>query len=143
MAIADSEITTQRNDSHAFEVLGRVISLLFDPPGPLAESLAFHMWPLLDGSGFVLTWRGVVPTEIQVIQYLVNASADDEMTTVLRPGDVWFDFAAGDGYTHIGVPGVQFQLRPMPMFRSEVYDAWGKYWRKGELRTLLNETMSV
>jgi hypothetical protein len=143
MTTADSETSTRGDDPHTYEVLGRVASLLLDSPGPLADSLAFHMWPLLDGSGFVLTWRGLVPTEIEVIQYLVNASADDEKTTVLRPGDVQFNFAAGEHYTHVDVQGVQFQLRPTPMFRPDVYDAWGRYWSTGEPRALLSVTLGL
>lgn len=129
----------RRGDAHTFEVAGRVLSLLLDSIGPFGGSLGFHLWPILIDPGFVLSWRGAVPSEIQVIQYLVNASANDEMTTVLRPGDVTFDFAAdGKHYTHIEVQGVQFQLRPERMFTSEELASWGTFWRSGDMRALLS-----
>lgn len=129
----------RRGEVHTFEVAGRVLSLLLDSNGPFGGSLGFHLWPTPIGPGFVLSWRGAVPSEIQVIQYLVNASADDEVTTVLRPGDVMFDFAADDRhYTQIDVQGVRFQLRPERMFTSEELASWGTFWRSGDMRALLS-----
>jgi hypothetical protein len=129
----------RRGDAHTFEVAGRVLSLLLDSIGPFGGSLGFHLWPAPIDPGFVLSWRGAVPSEIQVIQYLVNASADDEATTVLRPGDVMFDFAADSRhYTRIDVQGVQFQLRPERMFTSKELASWGTFWRSGDMRALLS-----
>ena len=138
MTTVKRESGPQQNDSHTFEVLGRVLGLLLDSTGPLGSSLGVHLWPCAVGDGFVLTWRGAVPTEIEVIQHLVNSSANDEMTTVLRPGDVLFDYAADDRYTHVEVRGVRFQLRPEAMFRPEELAAWGEFWRRGDLRALLS-----
>ncbi|WP_157227970.1 hypothetical protein [Nocardia asiatica] len=129
----------RREDAHTFEVAGRVLSLLLDSIGPLGRSLGFHLWPSPIDPGFVLSWRGPVPGEIEVIQYLVNASADDELTTALRPGDVTFDFAADDKhYTHVDVQGVRFQLRPERMLTPKELASWGTYWRSGDLEALLS-----
>ncbi|WP_328410999.1 hypothetical protein [Nocardia sp. NBC_00403] len=132
MTTADSSTRARRReDPHTFEVLGRVMTLLCDNPGPLADCLAPLLWPLLTGGGYALSWCGVTPTESEVAEYLLDAAADDDMTRVLRPGDV--RFREGLSCTIVDVRGVQFQLRPAPMVRPETYTALGEYWRIGEL----------
>ncbi|MEU2106417.1 hypothetical protein [Nocardia sp. NPDC019255] len=131
MTTADSEIRAQRHDPHTYEVLGRVLSVLCYTPGPLAECLAFRLWPLMNGGGYVLAWSGVRPTEEEVVSYLGEAAADDEMTTILRPGDV--RFRKGPYYTLVEVRGVLFQLRPEPMPQPDSFAAMGEYWRTGEM----------
>ncbi|WP_194838501.1 hypothetical protein [Nocardia sp. XZ_19_369] len=131
MATADDEARARRHDPHTFEVLGRVAALLFDTPGPLAECLSPRLYPTLTGSGYVLSWHGVAPTVDDVADYLSTAAADDEMTTVLRPGDV--RFKPGHYCTVAEVRGVQFHLRPDPVIRPDAYAAMGEYWRTGKL----------
>ncbi|MBF6102186.1 hypothetical protein IU510_29655 [Nocardia cyriacigeorgica] len=131
MSTARGEVRARWNDPPSFEVLGRVLTVLCDSPGPLAECLGFRLWPLVAGHGYVLTWCGVAPTEADVVEYLSEAAADDDMTTVLRPGDV--RFTTGNGYTLADVRGVRFQLRTEPMVQPETFTAMGKYWRTGEL----------
>ncbi|MFF0531096.1 hypothetical protein ACFYT3_22245 [Nocardia amikacinitolerans] len=63
---------------------------------------------------------------------MVNASADDERTAALRPGDVTLDFAADDRhYIHVNVQGVRSQLRPERMLIPKEFASWGTYWRSG------------
>ncbi|WP_157129027.1 hypothetical protein [Nocardia amamiensis] len=134
MTTAESETRERRHDAHSYEVLGRVMSVLCDNPGPLGECLAFRLWPVLHDGGYVLSWCGVTPTDDEVVEYLVDAAADDDMTTVLRPGDV--RLLARRHYslfTVVEVRGVQFQLRPEPMFQPETYAAMGEYWRTGKM----------
>lgn len=129
----------RREEAHAFEVAGRVLSLLLDTGGPLSGSLGFHLWPAEeDGDeGFVLSWRGTVPTVIEVIQFLVNSSADDERTTVLSPGDVTFDFATE---SYVEVLGVRFRLDPEPMLSAEELESVIGYWRCANLRETLQRS---
>jgi hypothetical protein len=129
MTAADRTIRAQRHDPHTYEVLGRVMSVLCSIPGPLSDCLAFRLWPILIGGGYVLAWHGAAPTEAEVVEYLLSAAADDEMTTVLRPGDI--RLTRGDDCTSVEVRGVQFQLRPEPMPQSEAFTAIGEYWRTG------------
>ncbi|MDE1675279.1 hypothetical protein [Nocardia gipuzkoensis] len=133
MTTADSEILARRHDPHSYEVLGRVMSLLCSTPGPLADCLTFHLWPLLHDGGFALSWCGAIPTEDEIVEYLVDAAADDDMTTVLRPGDVRLGQSHYSVYAVVDVRGVRFQLRPEPMFQPDTYAAMGEYWRTGEL----------
>lgn len=131
MTTADSEVRSRRHDPRTFEVLGRVMEILCFAPGPLGDCLAFNLWPMLHGGGYVLSWRGVVPTEDEVAAHLAVAAADDEMTTILRPGDV--RIGSGHHGRIVEVRGVQFELRPEAMIRPEMYTAMGEYWRTGEL----------
>lgn len=131
MTTADSQPSDRWHDPHTYEVLGRVLSVLCDTPGPLAECLAFRLWPLMNDVGYVLAWSGVRPTEEEIVNYLGEAAADDEMTTTLRPGDVRFQ--KGPYYTLVEIRGVLFQLRPESMPQPETFAAMGEYWRTGEL----------
>ncbi|MFE3195861.1 hypothetical protein ACFXHA_43160 [Nocardia sp. NPDC059240] len=132
MTTADEEFQALGWDPHTFEVLGRVMHVLFNTPGPLSECLGFRLWPTLPGGGYVLCWRGVAPTEEEIVEYLLEAAADDVQTTVLRPGDVR-RFRKGPYYTEVDVSGVIFQLRPEPMPQPHTYAAMGEYWRTGAL----------
>lgn len=127
----DSTDSTPRNDPHTFEVLGRVLTELCRPPGPLGDCLAFRLWPMLLGGGYVLSWYGM-PEEDTVISYLLATAADDGITEVLRPGDIRQITRDRDRYTTIDIRGVKFQLRPEPMFPPEVYAALDAYWRSGD-----------
>ncbi|MFI8977098.1 hypothetical protein ACIGO9_29745 [Nocardia asteroides] len=120
-------VRDRRRDRDSFEVLGRVVSVLCDHPGPLAEGLALRVWPLPADVGFVLSWRGV-PHVDQVLAHLL-AMAADEASTVLRPGDV--EIVAGRGFVTAAVRGIWIQLRPEPMLRPQDYAAMGQYWRTG------------
>ncbi|MFD3458857.1 hypothetical protein ACFWVM_04035 [Nocardia fluminea] len=42
-----------RGDAHTYEILGRVLSVLWDA-GPLKECLNFRVWPLFHCAGYVL-----------------------------------------------------------------------------------------
>lgn len=79
----------------------------------------------------MLAWSGVRPTEDEIVQYLGEAAADDEMTRTLSPGDV--RFKKGHYCTLVEVRGVEFQLRPEGMPEPETFAAMGEYWRTGEL----------
>ncbi|MGV9839122.1 hypothetical protein ACWDUL_33660 [Nocardia niigatensis] len=136
MTTAENEIPAQSRDPHTFEVLGRVMDVLCSTPGPLSECLTFRLWPaLLADGGYVLAWCGVTPTEDEVVEYLIEAAANDEMTTTLRGGDVR-QAEKGSFYTTVDVRGVRFQLRSEPMPQPEAYAAMSEYWRTGELTRL-------
>lgn len=112
--------------SESFEVLGRVVNVLCTTPGPLGECLGFHTWPVMGGNGYVLAWHGPRPSDREVLDYLLDAAADDDMTRTLRPGDVRWRRA---GHCLIAeVRGVQFQLRPEPIVRSDTLVALERYW---------------
>lgn len=130
MTTADIDVRALRKDPHTFEVLGRVLTILSDTPGPLAECFAFRLWPMLVGGGYVLSWHGI-PTEDEVVKYLIDAAADDEAFDVLRPGDVR-QLATGH-FTTVDVLGVQFQLRSEPMPTPAKYAAMEHYWRGGDI----------
>ncbi|MFI7531629.1 hypothetical protein [Nocardia salmonicida] len=130
MAIAQSDAWVRRGDAHTYEILGRVVSVLCDN-GPLKECLNFRVWPLFHCGGYVLAWCGVTPTEDDVVEYLVEAAANDDWTRDLRAGDVLI--GQWPPYTSIKVRGVMFQLRAEPMVQPETFAAMGEYWRTGEL----------
>ena len=123
------DIEERRNDPHDFEVLGRVVGVLCDVPGPLANALAFRLWPLLPGDGFALSWHGATPTDDKVVSFLLAAASDDDLTEILRVGDV--EHIDRSGFTTVTIQGVRFQLRPEPMLDSEDYAVLGEYWRTG------------
>ncbi|MFI2589842.1 hypothetical protein ACH498_25065 [Rhodococcus erythropolis] len=126
MTTADIEVRALTKDPHTFEVLGRVLTVLADTPGPLAECLAFRLWPMLGGGGYIFSWYGI-PTVDEVVEYLLCAAADDDATDVLRPGDI--RRLSREDFTTVDVLGVQFQLRREPMFAHAKYAAMEHYWR--------------
>ena len=132
MTAADTEFQTLRQDPHTFETLGRVLQVLCTTPGPLSECLGFRLWSRFPAGGYVLSWHGVTPTQDEIVEHLMDAAADDEQTTALRPGDIR-GVEKGRYYTTVDVRGVQFQLRPEPMLRPDALAAMGEYWRTGEL----------
>ncbi|WP_405178940.1 hypothetical protein [Nocardia sp. NBC_01377] len=79
----------------------------------------------LTGDGYVLSWRGVTPTEGEVAEYLISAAADGEWTQTLNPGDVRVEKACH--CTLVDVRGVAFQLRPEPMLQPDVLTAMSHY----------------
>ncbi|WP_039824883.1 hypothetical protein [Nocardia testacea] len=131
MTTAESRPRSRRHDPHTYEVLGRVLHVLCGTQGPLAECLAFRLWPTLTGAGYVLAWSGVRPTEDEIVQYLGEAAANDEVTTTLSPGDVLFK--KGHYCTLVKIRGVEFQLRSEGMPEPETFAAMGEYWRTGTL----------
>lgn len=131
MPTAHDRSRTRHHEPHTYETLGRVMTLLCHTPGPLAEVLALRLWPTLTGDGYVLSWRGVTPSEDEVAEYLLSAADDDEWTQTLGPGDVRVEKACH--CTLVAVRGVAFQLRPEPMLQPDVLTAMSRYWRTGEL----------
>uniref|UniRef100_UPI003F495DDE hypothetical protein n=1 Tax=Amycolatopsis sp. CA-096443 TaxID=3239919 RepID=UPI003F495DDE len=104
-----------RGTVHHYEVLGRLMSALFDTgaPGILEGAKNFRFWETLEG-GFSLTWdRG--PHAMEVVDELLHLASDDERTHVLRPSDVVF-VHNGDAdpsrYSTVDIQNVRILLRP-------------------------------
>ena len=104
-----------RGTAHHYEVLGRLMSALFDSgaPGILEGAKNFRFWETLEG-GFSLSWdRGAHAME--VVDDLLELAADDERSHVLRAGDVVF-VHNGDAdpsrYTTVDIQNVRILLRP-------------------------------
>ncbi|WNV82907.1 hypothetical protein [Umezawaea sp. Da 62-37] len=108
-------ILEPRGTAHHFEVLGRLMSALFDTgaPGILEGAKNFRFWETISG-GFSLSWdRG--PHVLEVVDELLAVASDDERTQVLRPGDVMFVHdgqADPTSYTTVHIQNVRILLRP-------------------------------
>ncbi|MFC6010496.1 hypothetical protein [Nocardia lasii] len=124
MTTFEIDIEERRSDPHVFEVLGRVVGVLCDVPGPLANALAFRLWPLLSGNGFALSWHGATPTADNVVSFLLDTASND------RPfGAV--ELVERTEFITVTIGGVQFQLRPEPMLDADDFAVLTEYWRTG------------
>lgn len=101
--------------AHHYEVLGRLMSALFDTgaPGILEGAKNFRFWETASG-GFSLSWdRG--PHALEVVNELLELASDGEHTRLFQPGDVVFvhnGVADLRLYTTVDVQNVRILLRP-------------------------------
>ncbi|MGA6165982.1 hypothetical protein [Amycolatopsis magusensis] len=104
-----------RGTVHHYEVLGRLVTALFNTgaPGILEGAEHSRFWETMQG-GFALTWdRGA--HAIEVANELLAIAADDDRTHVLPPGDVVLahNGAADPNHpTTVVIQNVRIQLRP-------------------------------
>ncbi|MET9263717.1 hypothetical protein [Amycolatopsis sp. NPDC004079] len=107
---------------HHYEVLGRLMSALFDTgaPGILEGAKNFRFWETANG-GFSLTWeRG--PHAMEVVGELLELAADAERTRVFRPGDVVSVHngeADPSSCTTVHIQNVRILIRPIDTIGHE------------------------
>ena len=102
--------TIQRGTPESYETFGRLMTLIFDM-SPLRGSTAtgISVWERL-GGGFAVSWTGG-PHAAEILTALEELAADDDLTTVVSPGDV-ADVVLGDGTATLRLRGVVVELRP-------------------------------
>ena len=102
--------TTRRGTPASYETFGRLMTLIFDM-SPLSGSTAsgISVWERL-GGGFAVSWNGG-PHAAEVATALEHLAEDDDVTTVVSPGDVT-DVVQHDGTATLRLRGVVVELRP-------------------------------
>ncbi len=107
---------TDEEQAHEHDALARVQRCMFDLGREMRtlDVRGFHFWRRLAG-GYSMEWTGG-PDAADVLAELEEMAADDEWTTVLRPGDITeakqlLDWSPGS--VSFRVRGVMFQLRPV------------------------------
>ena len=101
---------TTRGTAASYETFGRLMTLIFDM-SPLSGSTAagVSVWERL-GGGFGVSWTGG-PHAAEVVAALTGLAADDEVTTVVSPGDVT-DIVVDEDAAFLRLRDVVVELRP-------------------------------
>ena len=110
--------TIQRGTPESYETFGRLMTLIFDM-SPLSGSTAtgISVWERL-GGGFAVSWTGG-PHAAEVVAALEGLADDDDVTTVVSPGDVT-DVVQHDGAAMLRLRDVVVELRPHETVGVEV-----------------------
>ncbi len=101
---------TTRGTAASYEAFGRLMTLIFDM-SPLSGSTAtgLSVWERL-GGGFGVSWTGG-PHAAEVVTALARLAADNEVTTIVSPGDIT-DVVVGDDTAQMRLCDVVIELRP-------------------------------
>lgn len=106
-------IETLHGTPRSYETIGRLLTCLLDYTS-LARTTAvrgLHVWPTL-GGGCAVEWTGG-PHAAEVLQELEALAADDDVCSVLSPGDITGAQEYGAGAVRLHVRGIPFSLRPV------------------------------